>query len=146
MATQIQKRGMAGSRHAVHSRGCVLDDTGVKAWRLGAEGAEYNALVYAETRNRARAINADGFEYYSYLEITAAREPQADQYYDGQSVEYRSAVHYEIGWWNDEGSTACEVCERYPYDNIEGSEVCAECFHCAKCGCEDGCPGVQTDE
>ena len=29
MATQIQKRGMAGSRHAVHSRGCVLDDTAV---------------------------------------------------------------------------------------------------------------------
>ena len=110
-----------------------------QAWRLGATDGEYNALVYAETRNAAKAIRADGFEEFEYIEITANREPLADKHYQGQRIEYRSLVLYEIGWWSDEGSPRCEVCERCAFDDVEGSEVCDECYRCTKCGCEDDC-------
>lgn len=59
----------------------------MKAWQVYTIDEQYSAVVFAETRGKAKAIalSRDEFEEAQYTDIMAQRLPKADkQYRDGK--------------------------------------------------------------
>ena len=107
----------------------------MKAWKCSPINEYYCAVVFAETRNKAKvyAQGCDGFEDCEYIDIEARRLPIADKLYkegktevDWNDPDDRIFLVKECGFyceWHDEkwcnGCSAkeyCSVWEGVPYD------------------------------
>ena len=55
----------------------------MKAWQVVSQYDDYAAIVFAETRGKAKnfALSLDCFEDNSFIELKAYRCPKADKYY-----------------------------------------------------------------
>ena len=101
----------------------------MKAWLVRPKNEFYAEVIFAETRNKAKAKAqwCDGFECTEYIDIEAYRMPQADCKYTGQfgldfnNPEDRLFLVKECGFtcgeyvdYSDcEDCSANEVCEQY---------------------------------
>ena len=67
----------------------------MKAWIVSPKGQYYADVIFAETRNKAKALAkyCDGFEDTEYIDIDIRRVPKADKLYKGQ---------FGLDWYNDE--------------------------------------------
>ena len=117
-----------------------------KAYVLSSDWAEYSCLVYAPTRNAARAIAMYDSDV-EYIEIKARREPRADQWANGKYVHEEDECRLrDLGWWCVDGYEGCIHCGKHDWSCGNKSEwlVCDECGSCGECGHEDGCVLLPT--
>jgi len=110
-----------------------------KAYILDAD-CDYNVLVYAPTRNKARAVGLDGYEY---IETTARRAPEADKWAnEGKVFEEIPSRLRDLGWWcDDQGYLGCNQCGLHDWSRGENKDwvVCDWCNQCGGCGHDEEC-------
>ena len=119
----------------------------LKAFVLDADYHEACLLVYAGSRDLARAMGArhEAFDDVDFIEIRARREKLADQWANDRGQPYIEADcdrMRDLGWFPlESGGLPCELCGLYDWS--EGNEpdttVCSFCERCGECDHADGC-------
>lgn len=96
----------------------------MKAWNVTDKNGDVGMsfIVFAETRGKAISqVNHDGaFDWYSYTELRALREPALDRFYNGRG---------QMDWNDDEDRIAMVRYAgfRCPYEIDVDQERCEEC-------------------
>jgi hypothetical protein len=117
----------------------------LKCFSVTANNSEASLLVIATSASRAKSM-AHGthcLEGYDYIDLTAARTPEADYLAEsmGEKIlddnsEATQRAMWALGWYNiDDSYESCESCSRHPWDYVPESQleetedgpVCAEC-------------------
>ena len=103
----------------------------MKAWTVTEHynEEEYACVVFAETRNQARAIGAGELDR-EYMQVSATRCRHFDKYANKGEVPLETL--FEHGWyWTCQG----DCCTRLDQDDIEnnGAKIIDGKPYCAKC-------------
>lgn len=93
----------------------------MKAWIVGTTTSAYCAVVFAETRGKARGLAqaTDACEDAAFLEITVRRAPKIDKYYKEGKV--------EMQWFNPEDRVA--LVKELGFECLDADEEdCRDCL------------------
>lgn len=100
----------------------------MKAWRFRLDEDEgFDTIIYAETRNKAKAeaLRQSEDENKRYIDVTVYREKWADKYGSFENIPAIELLEHGWGW-------ECECCGKFTYiDNLSekfpNNIVCKDC-------------------
>ena len=105
----------------------------MKAYAIKVDSSDLTAIVFAETRNKAKSIaqHTETFGDMDYIDIRATRSPTLDKYYKGKS---------EMDWYNMEDRVAMVkeagfTCS-YEYEIYDDCDDCPAKQWCDRYECE----------
>lgn len=104
----------------------------MKAYAITVDSSDLTAIVFAETRNKAKSIAqyTETFGYVEYIDVRAKRIPALDKYYKGKS---------EMDWYNmrDRVAMVKEAGFTCSYEfETEDCEKCSARQWCDRCEVE----------